>query len=270
MPCIESLKIMELFLLPQQPQHYEESRPVKRYTGTPPTHQVGLPGAPPTHPGPIRQRSVPQYLTYNHQQRRRITPPHTPQHPQQQQWGIGKSRQLAEQTRVSGTMPATFRGRIQSASTPPQANGGPSYDSLANAVREVKQLNTQQQQNAKLRSQTWGARERNKFLGQPSRGGRPALALPEQKQDGLQQAFLVRPADPHLPCSLCHKPVGPQHLIAIPGLHLHYHPHCFACPVCHTLLVPSRGHSSTTVMVRSMRPHCHYCTSNPQGKNYHI
>lgn len=283
------------FLFPQQPQHYEESRPVKRYAGTPPTHQpgappthqVGLPGAPPTHqvgvpgaprthPGPIRQRSMPHYLTHNQQRARRIkppqhpliTPPHTPQHPQQQ-WGMRgqpQSRQLAEQTRISGTMPATFRGRIQSATTPVQANGGPSYDSLANAVREVKQLNTQQQ-NAKLRSQTWGARERNKFLGQPKQGGRPALALPEQKQDGLQQAFLVRPADPHLPCSLCHKPVGPQLLIAIPGLHLHYHPYCFVCPVCHTLLAPSTGHSSTTVMVRSMRPHCHYCTSNPQGKD---
>lgn len=260
-------------VLSQQPRLYEESRPTRRYARAPPTHQVGLTGAPPTNFGPIRQRSLPQYLIRNHQQTpQHITPPHTPHHPQQQQqqWGIrsqSQSRQLAEQTRVSGRGPGNFRGRIQSASTPAQVNGGPSYDSLANAVREARQLNTQQ---AKFRSQTWGARERNKFLGQPNLGGRPALALPEQqKQDGLQQAFLVRPADPHLPCSLCHKPVGPQLLIAIPGQHLHFHPYCFVCPVCHTSLAPSPGHSSTTVMVRSMRPHCRYCTSNTQGTVSH-
>ena len=155
-----------------------------------------------------------------------------------------------------------------------QANGvpsyaGPSYDSLSNVAREIRQQSSQQQ--AKARSRTWGPRERSQFLGQPAQPSRPSLAMmmPEiQRQDGPQQAFLVRPADPSLPCSLCHRPLGPQPpLIAIPGLHLHFHLQCFVCPVCHTYLSPPRGQTSTTVMVRSMRPHCHFCTSDTQGKS---
>ena len=182
---------------------------------------------------------------------------------QQQRGSRSQSQKLAEQTRVPPR--GHPRGRIQSSSIPgTKMNGGPSYDSLSNVAREIRQQQTQQ---AKARSRTWGARERHQFMGQPIHAGRPALALPEPlRQDGLQQAFLVRPADPYLPCSLCRKPVGPQPpLIAIPGLQLHFHPHCFVCPVCHTYLAPTGGHTSTNVMVRNMRPHCHYCTSNTQG-----
>ena len=163
--------------------------------------------------------------------------------------------------------PAATRGRVQSTGQQME-NGGPSYDSLRNVARDIRQQSIQQ---SKARSRTWGPRERSQFTGQPAQPARPSLAtmMPDiQRQDGPQQAFLVRPADPNLPCSLCHRPLGPQPpLIAIPGLHLHFHPQCFVCPVCHTYLTPPRGQSSTTVMVRSMHPHCHYCTSNTQGKS---
>ena len=202
---------------------------------------------PPT--GPVKQMSMPQF------------PPRALQKPSsgQSSWG----QRLAEQTRVRGE--PVGRPRVQSVTTP-QANGGPSYDSLSKVAREVQE---KQRHEAKARSRTWGARERRQFTGQPAHPPRPALAFTDlHRQDGPQQAFLVRPADPSLPCSLCGRPLGPQPpLIAIPGLHLHFHPQCFACPVCHTFLAPPRGHTSTTVMVQSMRPHCHYCTSNTQGKS---
>ena len=194
-------------------------------------------GTPPT--GPVKQASLPLF------------PPRSLQSRGQSSRG----QRFAEQTRVV----PVGRVRVQSVT---QSNGGPSYDSLSKVAREVRE------QQAKVRSRTWGARERSQFTGQPARA-RPALAMPDlQRQDGPQQAFLVRPADPNLPCSLCGRPLGPQPpLVAIPGLHLHFHLHCFACPVCHTFLAPPRGQNSTTVMVRSMRPHCHYCTSNTQGKS---
>ena len=206
----------------------------------------------------MKQRSVPQFQVRGQSQTQRGS----------------RSQRLAEQTRVPphGPSGGPPRGQIQSVTVPGSNmnGGGPSYDSLSNVVKEVyqQQQQQQQQQQAKIRSRTWGARERSQFTAQPIRG-RPALAMPEHnRQDGLQQAFLVRPADPHLPCSLCRRPIGIQPpLVAIPGLHLHFHPQCFVCPVCHTYLIPIGGHTSTTVMVRGMRPHCPYCTSNTQGIN---
>lgn len=208
----------------------QQTQPIGRYGGTPPT-------------GAVRQASAPQFsLTTSQQQKG------------------SRGQQLAEKTRV---MPrgATLGGP----SGRGMANGG-GHDTMSGVAGDIVR---QQKVQAKLRSRTWGARERSQFTGQPVHPARPALAMPDfHRQDGPQQAFLVRPADPHLPCSLCNRPLGPQPpLIAIPGLHLHFHPNCFFCPVCHTYLTPARGQNSTTVIVRNMRPHCHYCTSNPEGKS---
>ena len=203
-------------------------------------------------PRPVKQSSAPYFPVRGQPQAQRGS----------------RSQRLAEQTRVPpmGAARGPPRARVQSMIVPGSQVDveGPSYDSLSKMVREVHQINHSQ---ARAKSRTWGARERTRFTGQPAHNARPALALPDrQRQDGLQQAFLVRPADPQLPCSLCRRPVGLQHpLIAIPGLHLHFHPQCFVCPVCHTYLVPSAGHTSTTVMVRGLKPHCPYCTSNAQG-----
>ena len=134
-----------------------------------------------------------------------------------------------------------------------------------NASHANNNMTQQQRSEAKFRSRTWGPRERAQFLGQSSPPRRPALALPDtRRQDGRQQAFLVRPTDSRLPCSRCGQAVGGRVLVAVPGLHLHYHEHCFACAVCHSSLVPNGAHS-TTVIVRHMQPHCHFCTSDSQG-----